>query len=67
VVRAVALCCGCPVAPAGANETLLPPNFKLFESMPAPPEGCVWRINLGTQLWTAVNKTTGWPLQRKQA
>jgi hypothetical protein len=48
-----------PAAPAGSNETLLPPNFKLFESMPAPPDGCVWRINLGTQLWNAVNKTTG--------
>jgi hypothetical protein len=44
---------------AGANESLLPPNFRLFESMPPPPEGCVWRINLGTQLWMAINAKTG--------
>lgn len=44
---------------AGSNESLLPPNFKFFGSMPPPPEGCTWRINLGSQLWNAVNKTTG--------
>ncbi|WIA43021.1 hypothetical protein OEZ86_009555 [Tetradesmus obliquus] len=44
---------------AGADESLLPPNFRLFDSMPPPPEGCVWRINLGSQLWLAVNATTG--------
>jgi len=44
---------------AGRNESLLPPNFKLFESMPPPPAGCYWRINLGSQLWNAINKTSG--------
>lgn len=44
---------------AGRNESLLPPGFRLFESMPLPPNGTVWRINLGKQMWGALNITTG--------
>eukprot|EP00775_Hariotina_reticulata_P012621 gene12621-12751_t len=44
---------------AGRNESLLPPRFKFFESMPPPPAGCYWRINLGSQLWNAINTTSG--------
>lgn len=44
---------------AGRDESRLPPGFRFFESMPPPPNGTVWRINLAKQLWTAVNTTTG--------
>ncbi|KAF6261585.1 chondroitin AC/alginate lyase [Scenedesmus sp. NREL 46B-D3] len=58
-VLAAALEVHARIVNAGTDEALLPPNFRLFESMPAPPEGCAWRMNLGTQLWMAVNITTG--------
>lgn len=44
---------------AGANESALPHGYRLFESMPPPPDGCVWRIDLGRQRWRAVNASSG--------
>ncbi|KAF8063673.1 hypothetical protein HT031_003528 [Scenedesmus sp. PABB004] len=41
------------------NASALPPGFAPYDAMPPPPPGCVWRINLGSQLWGAVNASTG--------
>jgi hypothetical protein len=41
------------------DEVALPPGFKFFTSMPEPPEGCAWRWDIETQLWSSHNATAG--------
>eukprot|EP00878_Enallax_costatus_P031100 GHUV01033963.1.p1 GENE.GHUV01033963.1~~GHUV01033963.1.p1 ORF type:complete len:177 (-),score=14.84 GHUV01033963.1:24-554(-) len=44
---------------AGNRTDLLPPGFKFYESMPAPPAGTLWQFDIRTQLWYARDKATG--------
>jgi hypothetical protein len=38
---------------------MLPAGFEPFEKMPKAPPGCVWKFFTATQLWAALNSTTG--------
>eukprot|EP00775_Hariotina_reticulata_P012300 gene12300-12436_t len=42
-----------------SDPGMLPAGFELFEKMPKAPEGCVWKFFTATQLWAALNTTTG--------
>jgi hypothetical protein len=35
------------------DESALPPNFKFYDSMPPPPDGCAWKWDINTQLWSS--------------
>jgi hypothetical protein len=46
-------------AAANRSTAMLPPTFKYYEAIPAPPANCSWRFDIAKQLWTAVWTANG--------
>jgi hypothetical protein len=41
------------------DETMLPPGFRFFDSMPDAPANCSWRFDIEAQSWSSFNQATG--------
>eukprot|EP00879_Flechtneria_rotunda_P022507 GHRR01023758.1.p2 GENE.GHRR01023758.1~~GHRR01023758.1.p2 ORF type:complete len:279 (+),score=87.28 GHRR01023758.1:1347-2183(+) len=41
------------------DPSKLPPGYKFYDAMPPAPAGTRWQLNIGKQMWSAVDTRTG--------